>query len=223
MILEARELEKSFPPPPFSGAAPVRALRGASFRTGMGALGIEGPNGSGKTTLLKTLAGVLTPDTGTVLADGEAAAPEKLRAIAAYCPPNPRSFYFRLSAGENLRFFGALAGLSAAEALGRAARLAERLGLSREDLDRRFDRLSEGTMQKVSLVRAFSRQAPLLLLDEPFRGLDGEAVSGLLQLIAETSASTPVLLASHSPGLLREAAPRVLRMAGGQLKAEAGL
>jgi len=216
MRIEARGLVKTFPAPPFSGGSPLRALDGVSLEAGPGVTGLEGPNGSGQTTLFKTLAGILEADGGAVLADGAPAAPARLRELAAYCPANPRSFYFRLSPAENLRFFGALAGLPAGLALKKAAALAGRLGLARADLDRRFDRLSEGNMQKVSLVRAFSRGAPLLLLDEPFRGLDAEACRGLQDLIAETGRSSAVLVSSHSPELLREAAVRIIRLERGR-------
>lgn len=218
MRIEARGLIKVFPAPVLSGGLPLRALSGADLEAGPGVLGVEGPNGSGKTTLFKTLAGILEADGGAIFAGGEAACPERLRELAACCPSNPRAFYFRLSAAENLRFFGALAGLPAGTALERARRLAARLGLSAADLDRRFDRLSEGNMQKVSLIRAFSRRAPVLLLDEPFRGLDRTACRGLLELIKETGRESVLLVSSHSPELLREAAGGVVTMESGKIK-----
>ncbi|MDA8242692.1 MAG: ABC transporter ATP-binding protein [Elusimicrobia bacterium] len=218
MVLEARGLVKVFPPPPFSGGAGLRALDGVDLAAGPGTLGLEGPNGSGKTTLLKTLAGVLEADGGTISAGGRPAASADLRKIAALCPPNPRSFYFRLSAAENLRFFGALAGLEPGRSLALARGLGARLGLPEAELERRFDRLSEGNMQKVSLIRAFSRPAEFLLLDEPFRGLDSAAVNGLLGLIEERGRLGAVLLSSHSPGLLREAAPRVVTLEKGRVR-----
>lgn len=220
MRIEARGLVKVFPAPPFSRGVPLTALGGAGLTLGPGVAGLEGPNGSGKTTLLKVLAGVLEADGGQVLADGTPAAAERLRQLTAYCPANPRSFYFRLSAAENLRFFGALAGLDADEAAARAGRLAERLGLPAPELGKRFDRLSEGNMQKVSLIRAFSRRTPLLLLDEPFRGLDAASVEGLLGLIEETGRSSGVILSSHSPQLLRRAAGRVLGILDGRMTGE---
>lgn len=218
MELQARNLAKTFPPPFFSGAAPVAALAGLDLEAGPGALGIEGPNGSGKTTLFKLLAGIIEADGGEILAGGSPAGSQRLRGLAAYCPSNPRTFYFRLSAAENLRFFGALAGLSPALALERASALAGRLGLSAADLERRFDKLSEGNMQKVSLIRAFSRRSPLLLLDEPFRGLDAAACAGLLELIKEAARDAAVLLSSHNPALLRQAAGRTLALEAGRLK-----
>jgi len=221
MKFEARGLVKIFPAPVLSGAAPLRALGGLDLKAGPGVLGVEGPNGSGKTTLFKALAGIIETDGGTILADGEAADSERLRELAAYCPSNPRAFYFRLSAAENLRFFGALAGLSAGQALESAGKLAETLELSPADLERRFDRLSEGNMQKVSLIRSFSRRAPLLLLDEPFRGLDADSQQGLLELIRETAKTSVVVVSSHSPELLRAAAYRVLRLEAGRLIGEA--
>lgn len=221
MKFEARGLTKIFPAPVFSGGSPLRVLEGVDLEAGPGVLGLEGPNGSGKTTLFKTLAGIIEADGGTILAGGEAAGAGRLRELAAYCPANPRSFYFRLSSSENLRFFGALAGLSASLALERAKQLSEKLGFSPADLDRRFDRLSEGNMQKVSLIRSFSRRAPLLLLDEPFRGLDADSQRGLLELIKETGRDSAVLISSHSPGLLRAAAYKVLKLEAGRLPGEA--
>ncbi|MBI5744365.1 MAG: ABC transporter ATP-binding protein [Elusimicrobia bacterium] len=217
MRLEVKGLIKIFPAPPLSGGAPLHALDGADLDADTGVTGIGGANGSGKTTLFRTLAGILEADSGMILAGGEAAGPERLRELAAYCPSNPRSFYFRLTAAENLRFFGALAGLSAAEAAERAGKLAPRLGLAPADLGRRFDRLSEGNMQKVSLIRAFSRRTPLLLLDEPFRGLDGVACRGLLELIEEAARGATVLLTSHSRELLNAAAERQLRIDQGRM------
>lgn len=221
MRIEARELVKIFPAPVFSGGAPLRALAGITLEAGPGVTGLEGPNGCGKTTLLKTLAGIIEPDGGLILAGGEAAGAARLRELSAYCPANPRSFYFRLSVAENLRFFGALAGLTPALAAERALTLAARLGLAATDLGRRFDKLSEGNMQKVSLIRAFSRRAALLLLDEPSRGLDKDSVQGLIELISETGRDTAVLLSSHSPELLAAVSARTLKMADGRLNGEA--
>jgi ABC-2 type transport system ATP-binding protein len=217
MLLQARGLVKIFPAPPFSGGEAVRALAGVDMEAGPGVTALAGPNGSGKTTLLKTLAGMLEADGGSILAGGEASDAERLRSLCAYCPPGHRSFYFRLSAAENLRFFGALAGLKAEEALARARALAPRLGLALPDLDRRFDRLSEGNRQKVSLIRALSRRAPALLLDEPFSGLDGIACRGLLALIAEAGMNSTVLVTSHSRELLETAAIRTLRLENGRV------
>lgn len=221
MKFEARGLTKIFPAPAFSGGQPLRALEGVDLKAGPGVLGLEGPNGSGKTTLFKTLAGIIEPDKGTILTGGEAAGSLRLRELSAYCPSNPRSFYFRLSAAENLRFFGALAGLSASIALERAKELAGKLGLSPADLHRRFDRLSEGNMQKVSLIRSFSRRSPLLLLDEPFRGLDAGSQQGLLELIKEAGRDSAVLVSSHAPELLRAAAYKVMKLDAGRLIGEA--
>lgn len=217
MRLEARGLVKIFPAPLFSGGAPLRALDGLDLEAGPGVTGVKGPNGSGKTTLLKALAGIIETDGGVILAEGAPASPRGLRKIAAYCPSNPRAFYFRLTAAENLRFFGALAGLTAEESLKRAAELADRLRLARADLERRFDRLSEGNMRKVSLIRSLSRRAPLLLLDEPFSGLDAGSRGGLLELIAEAGRASTALVSSHSPELLLRTAGRMITLEGGRL------
>ena len=73
-------------------------------------------------------------------------------------------------------------------------------------------------MQKVSLIRAFSRRTPLLLLDEPFRGLDGVACRSLLDLTAEAGADRTVIITSHNRELLYAAAPKTLRIENGRLE-----
>ncbi|OGS11477.1 MAG: hypothetical protein A2234_07835 [Elusimicrobia bacterium RIFOXYA2_FULL_58_8] len=219
MRIEALNIKKVFPAPVFSGITPLRALDGLNLAAGPGVTGLEGPNGSGKTTLFKVLAGILEPDGGKVTVDGQTAGARRLRGLAAFCPPNPRSFYYRLSVLENLRFFGALAGLSPARSAEGARALGARLGLCAADLERRFDRLSEGNMQKVSLIRAFSRRAPVVLLDEPFHALDEKACAGLVALIAETGRAATVLLSSHSPALLAAAADRTFRLEAGRATA----
>ncbi len=222
MLIDARGLIKIFPAPVFSGSRPLYALTGIDLQAGPGVLGLEGPNGGGKTTLLKTLAGILEADGGTIFAGGEAADAGQLRGLAAYSPSNPRAFYFRLSAAENLRFFGALAGLSPAQVLERSTGLADKLGFSPADMERRFDRISEGNMQKVSLIRSFSRRPALLLLDEPFRGLDQSACRGLLELIKETGRDRALMISSHNHELLREAAGRIITMEAGKIKDSGG-
>lgn len=217
MRLAASGLVKVFPPPFLSGGEPALALAGAGLAISGGVVGIGGANGSGKTTLFKVLAGALIPDGGSVTVDGDAAAPERLRELTALCPSTPRAFYYRLTAAENLRFFAALAGIPPAEAAARAAALADKLKLPEADLRRRFDALSEGNMQKVSLIRAFSRRPQLLLLDEPFNGLDGLACRGLLELMETAGRTSAVLLTSHNRELLTAAAPRALRMEKGRV------
>ena len=219
MKLETGGLLKVFPSPIFSGGRPFFALKTGAFSAGPGITRVEGPNGAGKTTLLKVLAGVLEADGGRISLDGLAADAEALRAAAAFCPANPRSFYFRLSALENLRFFGALAGLDAGTALARGRELGARLGLPAADLEKRFDRLSEGGMQKVNLLRALSRRAPLLLLDEPYRGLDAAASAELTALLTGASAGVTVLIAGHALPQLPGAA--ALRLEAGELKGTA--
>jgi ABC-type multidrug transport system ATPase subunit len=216
MEFEARDLKKTFRPGFLAREAPVSALYGAGLVLRPGVFLLEGPNGSGKTTLLKALAGIIEADSGAILAGGAPAAPERLRALAACCQQNPRSFYFRLSTLENLRFFGALAGLTAPEAESRARELAARLSLSPKDLASRFDRLSEGNMQKVSLIRTLSRRAPLTLLDEPLRGLDAAAKAGLAGLLGEYGRDNCVLVAGHErPGLGAPPAG-IFRLEGGR-------
>lgn len=225
-MIEVLNISKSYP------GAPAKALNGITFSSpGKEIIGLTGPNGAGKTTLLKILAGLLPPDSGAFrlgersvgkpgTEDGSRAA----RSAAALAEAKPRSFYYRLSARENLEFFGALYGLSKAETEKRTTALAGLLRVSGADREKRFETLSEGAMQKFSLIRALMRDFELLLLDEPARSLDGDCAATLFAHIKELAAARgkTVIYASHSLRELAAVSGRALVLKNGRLAAELG-
>lgn len=135
--------------------------------------GLLGPNGVGKTTLLKMMATLMLPDSGCVSIDGidAVAKPMQARSRIGFCSSEDRSFYFRLTARENLRFFGALAGL-------RGRRLNARIEETLADvalldaIDRRFGDFSSGMRQRLVVARSLLSDPPILLFDEPTRAVD---------------------------------------------------
>ena len=124
---------------------------------------VTGPNGSGKTTLLRLLAGVLSPDAGTILVAGEPPG----RGATGFVPPGDRGLYWRLTGRANLEFFASIAGGSREDALG-AARALDAEGT----LDRRMGLCSTGERRRVAIARAFAARPPVVLLDEPYADLD---------------------------------------------------
>jgi len=159
------------------------AVDGLSLQVGHGELyGLVGPDGAGKTTTLRMMAGLLTPDAGTVRVHPEAttagtAASEGLaigtdaaRAALGYMPQH-YSLYGDLSVDENLTFFGRLFGLSKAERTTRMDRLLHITRLTRFR-DRRAEALSGGMYKKLALACALLHQPKVLLLDEPSNGVD---------------------------------------------------
>ncbi|MEZ4473474.1 MAG: ABC transporter ATP-binding protein [bacterium] len=134
--------------------------------------GLVGPDGAGKTTTLRMLAGLLTPDAGTVEVDGRPFGPDagSARAALGYMPQQ-YSLYGDLSVDENLTFFGRLFGLSRAERAERMERLLHITRLTRFR-DRRAEALSGGMYKKLALACALLHQPRVLLLDEPSNGVD---------------------------------------------------
>ncbi len=159
-----------------------------------------GPNGSGKSTLLKVIAGLLSPESGTVrLGNGNVHEhlPQMRRRIGMAIA-SERSFYPRLTARENLEFFAILDDVSPAQISQRLPRLLEETGLTfaEHTLVRKF---SSGMYQKLGLARALIKEPDLLLLDEPSRSLAPEAVDAFHhQLKHLRTSGTTVLLATHS-------------------------
>jgi len=233
-MIEVLNISKSYP------RSQAKALERITFSSpGKEIIGLTGPNGAGKTTLLKILAGLLPPDSGAFKLCGRAAGrlggwaagepgaedgSRAVRSMAALAEAKPRSFYYRLSARQNLEFFGALYGLSKDETAKRTKALSDMLRVSGADHEKRFETLSEGAMQKFSLIRALMRDFLVLLLDEPARSLDGASAAALLAFIKDLAAAREktVIYASHDLRELAAVSDRTLVLKNGRLIAEVG-
>jgi len=176
----------------------VRALRGVAFTLGAGdSLAVFGPNGAGKTTLLRVLAGLLRPDAGTVriggalLARGEASHRGRVGLISHHS-----LLYDGLTAAENLAFYARLYGL--AEPHAAAARALEGVGLAARAGDR-AGTFSRGMVQRLAIARALLHDPDVMLLDEPFSGLDQRAAGALRALLGRLRAERrTMVLVTHN-------------------------
>ncbi len=178
---------------------------------------LMGSNGAGKSTLLRIILGYLAPSTGTSAVLGRDSREAGTRRLVGMVHPDERSFYWRLSVRENLAFFGALWGLSPADASRRAAQTAEALELT-PWLDRPFSDLSTGTRQRAAIARALLNDPPVLLMDEPTRSLDPpSAVRFREWLRGPACAGKTLLLATHNPDEARHVADRCLVLGGGRI------
>lgn len=160
------------------------------------AVALVGHNGSGKSTLLKLVSGLLDASSGTVSVDGHPAGTPDARAATSYVPDEP-VLYDDLSVAEHLRYIAALHGAEATDDA--IADLVGRLGLSDrvDDLPARFSR---GLRQKAGLAVALIRPFSLLLVDEPFVGLDAPGRAALLDLLDEAHrAGATMVVATHDP------------------------
>ncbi|MFO7949315.1 MAG: ABC transporter ATP-binding protein [Candidatus Fermentibacteraceae bacterium] len=180
---------------------------------------LMGPNGSGKTTLLRLAAGVLLPDAGRVSVLGrDPAASAPARYSIGFLSSSERSFYWRLTAGRNLRFWGSLQGLHGRR-LDRAVEEAASLAECREVLDRRFENISTGMRQRVGLARAVLHGPSLLLLDEPTRSMDAEAAESFYTVIRRLAGrGTAVLMSTHSASEAARLGRRTVRIEDGALR-----
>lgn len=163
----------------FSGFTAVDAL---DFTVAEGAIvGFLGPNGAGKSTSLRMALGIMTPDEGTARLFGEPPGMDTLRRVGFL--PEERGLYKKMNPLSTIQYFARLKGMSAADAHKRAATLLEASGL--EDFARaKISKLSKGMAQKVQILATLAHEPDLLILDEPFSGLDPvnqEALEGLIR------------------------------------------
>ncbi|MGH9101494.1 MAG: ABC transporter ATP-binding protein [Acidimicrobiales bacterium] len=190
------------------------ALDGVDLRLGKGqTVVLIGPNGSGKTTLLRIVAGLLEPSQGEVRVLGAKAGSIEARSVTAYIPDNP-VLYDDLSVEEHLEYVARLHGAS--EWGDRADDLVGRLGLAdrSEQLPSRFSR---GLRQKTAIAVALVRPSSVLLVDEPFVGLDRPGRDALLDLLDEVAAQgVTVVVATHQADYL-ERARRCVGMRDGRV------
>ena len=181
----------------------VRALDGCDLRLEPGELvGFLGPNGAGKSTTMRSIMGLITVDAGTVTwrSTGIDEAPRRRFGYM----PQERGLYLRMRVLEQVEYFGRLAGLDPSTATERAMVLLERVGLDGR-VDDEVQELSVGNQQRVQLAVALVHEPELLILDEPFAGLDPIAIDVLRTIITEqTDRGVAVLFSSHQLDLVQE-------------------
>jgi ABC-2 type transport system ATP-binding protein len=194
------------------------ALSEMTFGLGSGELfGFVGSNGAGKTTTMRIAMGVLAPDSGEVRWHGEPLTLERRRRIGYM--PEERGLYPRMHVAEQLVYLGRLRGMSARAAARAADSWMERLGVSQRRNDDVL-KLSLGNQQRVQLVAALVHDPELLILDEPFSGLDPVAVDVMSDVLRERcDAGVPAIFSSHQLELVERICDRVGIVRGGRLVA----
>ncbi|MBL8276268.1 MAG: ATP-binding cassette domain-containing protein [Pelomonas sp.] len=162
----------------------VHAVQGVTVQAGNGRItGLLGANGAGKTTTLRMLAGLFPPDAGHIAVDGIAVKDAPLKAIARMgILGDAHGLYPRLSARENIVYFGRLQGMTPDAANARAEELAKLLEMQ-AILDRRADGFSQGERMKTALARALVHDPANIVLDEPTNGLDVLATRALREAL----------------------------------------
>ena len=197
----------------------VNAVSDVSFIAPDGEItGLLGPNGAGKTTLLRMLSTLVTPDSGTakignldILRD-RFAVREHIGVLS-----DARGLYLRLTARENIRYYGALHGLSGAALDARVDGLIETLGLT-PLANRRTQGFSQGERMKVAIARALVHDPSTIMLDEPTNGLDIMSVRALRdQLRALRSAGRCLLFSSHVMQEVAALCDRIVILSAGKV------
>jgi ABC-2 type transport system ATP-binding protein len=208
--LDLRHVSKQF------GA--VRALDDCSFSAARGRmLGFLGPNGAGKTTAMRAIFGLIALDAGELLWHGRPVGlTERLR--FGYMPEE-RGLYPRMPVGEQLEYFGRLHGLHADAARTAAAAWLDRLGLA-DRAGAKVEELSHGNQQRAQLAAALLHEPELLVLDEPFAGLDPVAVQTLADVLrGEAARGAAVLFSSHQLDLVEDICEEVAIVHDGRIVA----
>jgi ABC-2 type transport system ATP-binding protein len=196
----------------------VKALDQVSFTVKPGRLtGFVGSNGAGKTTAMRIIMGVLSADSGTISYQGRPVT-RRVDSTFGYMPEE-RGLYPKMGIQEQLVFFAELHGLSKAQATAGAARLLERLGLSQRAKDP-VEKLSLGNQQRAQIAAALVHNPTVLILDEPFSGLDPLAVDTVMEVLKDFAASgAPILFSSHQLDVVERITDDLVIIAGGQIKA----
>ncbi len=215
-MIEVQGLRKTF------NKGKVVAVDEVSFSARDGQItGLLGPNGAGKTTTLRMLYTLLTPDSGRMRIDGIDPAAEPLKVKQALgVVPDSRGLYDRLSARENIRYYGRLQGLGKAVIAQRIEDLAGVLDMH-EFIDRKTNGFSQGQRVKVAIARALIHEPRTVLLDEPTNGLDvmtTRALRGFLQQLKREGRC--VVLSTHIMQEVAALCDRIVIIAKGRVVAE---
>jgi ABC-2 type transport system ATP-binding protein len=209
-MLEVIDLAKRY--------GPVVALDGASFRADPGRIvGFLGPNGAGKTTTMRCIFGLARPDRGEVRWDGKVVDREA-RLRFGYMPEQ-RGLYPRMRVAEQMSYFAQQHGLSGKAANAAAARWLERMGLA-DRAKSKLEELSHGNQQRIQLAVALAHDPELLVLDEPFSGLDPIGIATMTEVVQERAAAgVGVVFSSHQLDLVEDICEDVVIIARGRIVA----
>ena len=222
-MISVQGLAKTFHQGWGRAARSVAALQDISFVAADACItGLLGANGAGKTTTLRCLAGLLVPDAGRVVVDGIDVAQQPRAALARLgVLSDARGLYPRLSARENIVYYGRLHGLSAQAADARAMLLAEVLEMG-PLLDRRTEGFSQGERMKTALARALVHDPSHIVLDEPTNGLDVLATRSLREALRRLrdEQGKCIVFSTHIMQEVERLCDRVVVVAAGRTVAE---
>ncbi len=210
-MLEIRGVNRSF--------GDRRVLSDVTFDVRPGRMtGFVGSNGAGKTTTMRIILGVLSADSGAVSLDGEILGPDDRRRFGYM--PEERGLYPKMRVQEQLVYLARLHGLNTAAAKENADGLLEQLGLT-ERADAPVESLSLGNQQRAQIAAALVHDPEVLVLDEPFSGLDPIAVETVLNVLkARAAAGVPVLFSSHQLDIVERLCDDLIVIADGTIKAQ---
>jgi ABC-2 type transport system ATP-binding protein len=214
--ISADQIEKSY--------STVKAVNGISFDVQSGQIfALLGPNGAGKSSLIRMLVGLTRPDAGKIRIEYKG---EQLNALPQRCYgylPEDRGLYLDKTVRQNLTYIGKLRGMAAADISAALLQWCTRLDLL-EKMDDTLNKLSKGNQQKVQLISCVLHKPDLLILDEPFSGLDPVNQEHVLSILTELKQSgTTVILSAHQMALIERLADQMLLLNKGELVAQGSL
>ena len=209
-MLEVQAVSRSF--------GDRKVLDDVSFAVRGGRMtGFVGGNGAGKTTTMRVILGVLQPDSGVVQLDGSPITASDRTRIGYM--PEERGLYPKMKVHEQIVYLGRLHGMSTAQARESASTLLERLGLG-ERLGDTVESLSLGNQQRAQIAAALVHNPEVLVLDEPFSGLDPIAVETVSSVVKDYAASgAPVLFSSHQLDIVERLCDDLVVIADGTIRA----
>lgn len=213
-MIKVSNLHKSF--------GKVKAVRGISFEVRDGEItGLLGPNGAGKTTTLRMLYSLLPPDEGEIRIDGldptkDAMAIKRTLGVV----PDSRGLYTRMSARENIAYYGKLHGMTNKDIDSRVEELVETLDMA-DFIERRTEGFSQGQRVKVAIARAMVHNPQTVLLDEPSNGLDVMSTRALRRyILGLKERGHSIILSTHIMQEVAALCDRIIIIAGGLIAAD---
>lgn len=217
-MIRVDNLHKTFK----SKSGPVKAVRGVSFEARDGEItGLLGPNGAGKTTTLRMLYTLMAPEQGRVEVDGLDATTqaEAVRRRLGVLP-DARGVYKRLTARENIAYFGRLHGMDEATIAQRIGSLSRALGME-DVIDRQTEGFSQGQRTKTAIARALVHDPRNVILDEPTNGLDVMTTRALREFLMTLRAEGRcVIFSSHIMQEVAALCDRIVIIAKGEVAAQ---